>query len=145
MPSAVYEYISEHGQTKLGTDMAVPDESLVELLEFYREQFRSAGVRHITYGHIGNSHLHANMFADGENERTTAREVYRRLVERALELGGTISAEHGVGKLKPKWLEKMYGPEAIEAMREVKRALDPQSILGNGTMFESAVTASTQL
>ncbi len=71
-----------------------------------------------------------------------ARGVYRRLVERALELGGTISAEHGVGKLKPKWLERMYGPEAIEAMRQVKRALDPLSILGVGTMFDSAALRS---
>jgi D-lactate dehydrogenase (cytochrome) len=135
VPSAVYEYISEHGQTKLGTDMAVPDDTLRGLLAFYRSEFARAGIRHITYGHIGNSHLHANMFADGESEVAAARAVYRRLIERALELGGTISAEHGVGKLKPQWLEKMYGAEAIEAMRRVKRVLDPAMVLGIGTMF----------
>ena len=135
VPSAVYEYISEHGQTKLGTDMAVPDAVLRELLTFYRAEFARAGIRHITYGHIGNSHLHANMFADGDEAVASARAVYRRLVERALDLGGTISAEHGVGKLKPEWLRRMYGAEAIEAMRRVKHALDPTSILGVGTMF----------
>lgn len=136
VPEAVYEHISEHNQTKLGTDMAVPDERFRELLVFYRAQFAEHGMRNVTYGHIGNCHLHANLFADGAEQFTLAQEVYKSLVAKALEMGGTISAEHGVGKLKKTYLEKMYGPDAIAAMRKMKRTLDPDGILGAGTMFD---------
>ncbi len=136
VPEAVYEYISEHRQTKLGTDMAVPEENFRELLGFYREQFAAHALKNVTYGHIGNCHLHANLFADGEEQFALAKSVYNRLVEKALALGGTISAEHGVGKLKKSYLETMYGPEAIDAMRRMKRALDPDGMIGAGTMFD---------
>lgn len=136
VPEAVYEYITEHGQTKIGTDMAVPDAAFRELLAFYRAQFAEHGLKNVTYGHIGNSHLHANLFAQGAEELARARELYNRLVEKALSLGGTISAEHGVGKLKKGYLVKLYGEEGIEAMRAMKRALDPEGIIGVGTMFD---------
>ncbi len=136
VPSAVYEYLSEHGQTKLGTDMAVPDGALRELLAYYRSQFTEHELRHITYGHIGDNHLHANVLIESPEKFATAKEVYSRLVEKALALGGTISAEHGVGKLKKDFLRRMYGEEGIEGMRRVKRALDPDGVLGVGTMFD---------
>jgi D-lactate dehydrogenase (cytochrome) len=136
IPEAVYEYISEHGQTKLGTDMAVPDRHFRELLMFYRAQFAEHGLKNVTYGHIGNAHLHANLFADGAEQFALAKDVYNRLVEKALALGGTISAEHGVGKLKTSYLVKLYGEEAIAAMRQMKMTLDPDGMLGAGTMFD---------
>jgi D-lactate dehydrogenase (cytochrome) len=136
VPAAVYEYISEHDQTKLGTDMAVPDGRLRELLGYYRKEFAEHSLRNIIYGHIGNNHLHANLFTRGAEEFAAAREVYFRLVEKALELGGTISAEHGVGKIKKRYLVRMYGEEGIDEMRRVKQVLDPRGILGRGTMFD---------
>jgi D-lactate dehydrogenase (cytochrome) len=135
IPEAVYEYITEHGQTKIGTDMAVPDEAFRELLAFYREEFAAKKVRNVIYGHIGNCHLHANIFADAGEELTQARALYDRLVDKAIDLGGTISAEHGVGKLKKRYLTKLYGEEGVAAMRAVKQALDPMGILGTGTMM----------
>jgi len=135
VPSAVYEYISEHGQTKIGTDMAVPPERFPALLAYYREQFAATGLWTVTWGHIGDCHLHANILTRNASELVLARAVYTRLVERALELGGTVSAEHGIGKLKTSWLERMYGKGGIEQMRAVKRALDSAMLLGRGTMF----------
>ncbi|HVZ40979.1 MAG TPA: FAD-binding oxidoreductase [Candidatus Kapabacteria bacterium] len=137
VPESVYEQISEHGQTKIGTDMAVPVERFAELLAFYRAQFAEHGLRNVIYGHIGNCHLHANIFTGSPAEHELAVAVYRRLVERALAMGGTISAEHGVGKLKKPYLVAMYGEEGIAGMRRVKKALDPWGILGSGTMFDS--------
>lgn len=136
LPSAVYERISEGNQTKLGTDMAVPDAAFRELLSFYRSEFAANGLRTVVYGHIGNNHLHANIFAANPDEFAVARSVYNRLVEKALSLGGTISAEHGVGKLKKSYLTTMYGEEGVEGMRRVKRVLDPAGILGRSTMFD---------
>jgi D-lactate dehydrogenase (cytochrome) len=142
VPSAVYEQISEGNQTKLGTDMAVPDAGFHELLRFYRQEFAANRLRTVVYGHIGNNHLHANIFASGADEFAAAKGVYNRLVEKVLALGGTISAEHGVGKLKKAYLEAMYGPEGIEGMRRIKRALDPAGILGRNTMFDPEPTDS---
>jgi D-lactate dehydrogenase (cytochrome) len=136
VPEAVYEHISEHRQTKLGTDMAVPDEHFRELLGFYRERFAAYALKNVIYGHIGNSHLHANLFADGEKEFGEAKKLYNELVAKALSLGGTISAEHGVGKLKKSYLVDLYGEEAIAAMRRLKLTLDPGGMLGAGTMFD---------
>lgn len=136
VPSAVYEYISEHGVAKIGTDMAVPDGRLAELLSFYRSEFARTGLRNVTWGHIGNNHLHANVLARNDDEYRMGRELYGRFIDRALELGGTVSAEHGIGKLKKEYLARMFGQDGIEAMRKVKRALDPNGILGAGTMFD---------
>jgi len=136
VPSAVYEYITEHGQTKLGTDMAVPDGRLPELLGFYREQFERHALKNIIYGHIGNNHLHANVFTENPARFALASRVYHELVMKAIGLGGTVSAEHGVGKIKKKYLAELYGAEGVEEMRAVKRALDPVGILGVGTMFD---------
>ena len=136
VPSAVYEYISEHSVTKIGTDMAVPDGRLRELLAYYRAEFERTGLKNVTWGHIGNNHLHANVLADNESEYAMGRELYSRFVDRALELGGTVSAEHGIGKIKKVYLERMFGRDGIDAMRRVKRALDPAGILGVGTMFD---------
>jgi D-lactate dehydrogenase (cytochrome) len=138
VPSAVYEHISEHGQTKLGTDMAVPDGALRELLKFYRDQFQESGIRNIIYGHIGNNHLHANMFVSGDSEFVVARTVYDRMVRKSLSLGGTISAEHGVGKLKTKYLLEMFGTKGVEGMHKIKQMLDPHGILGRGTLFQDS-------
>ncbi|HZB46934.1 MAG TPA: FAD-linked oxidase C-terminal domain-containing protein, partial [Pyrinomonadaceae bacterium] len=64
-----------------------------------------------------------------------AREVYGRFVERAVSLGGTISAEHGVGKIKREYLRALYGERALREMAELKRAFDPARILGRGNII----------
>ncbi len=137
VPEAVYAYLTEHGQTKIGTDMAVPHERFEELFRYYRKSFGDHGLRTVVYGHIGNAHLHANILVGSEAERRTALEVYARLVDEALAMGGTLSAEHGVGKLKRAYLLKMYGRDGVEQMRRLRRAFDPEGILGAGTMFDS--------
>jgi D-lactate dehydrogenase (cytochrome) len=138
IPEAVYESITEGGQTKIGTDMAVPDDRFAELLAFYRAGLAASGLRNVIYGHAGNCHLHVNLFAGGQEEYATARALYDTFVTKALALGGTISAEHGVGKLKKAYLERMFGAEGIAQMRRVKHALDPHAIIGRGTMFDPA-------
>lgn len=136
IPESVYEYLTENDQVKLGTDMAVPDDNLTALLEFYRNQLRERDIHAVIYGHIGNSHLHVNMLCQSREEHARALEAYRLMVEFALQLGGTISAEHGVGKIKKQYLRMMYGDRAIGDMRRVKSSLDPDGLLGRGTMFE---------
>lgn len=119
---------------KIGTDMAVPDEALREYLAFYREVLEEQGMEYVIFGHIGDNHLHVNMIPRNNEEVEQGMENYRLFAERAVELGGTVAAEHGIGKLKRQFLEIMYGEEGISEMQAVKKALDPKWLLNQGNM-----------
>ena len=122
--------------TKVGTDMAVPPESLEEMTGFCHGLLDEAGLKYVAFGHVGDGHLHFNVLPEKPEELAGAKELYRRMARRAVELGGTVSAEHGIGKLKKEFLEIMYGPEGMEEMRRVRRALDSGGLLGPGTLFD---------
>ncbi len=133
----VYERITAAGQTKIGTDMAVPDRYLRELYATYTREFQATGLPFILYGHIGNNHLHANVFVRGEQERNRAMAAYNACMAFVLGCGGTVSAEHGVGKIKRAYLRQMYGDEAITEFRALKKVFDPYSLLSRNTMFDT--------
>ena len=86
------------------------------------------------FGHIGDAHVHINLFSDPADP-ARAMNLLKELARKAVEFGGTVSAEHGVGKRKAHLLEIQYAPEHLAAMRAVKRRLDPANILGRGTVF----------
>lgn len=136
LPVAVNERVVRNNQRKIGTDMAVPDEKFASFLEFYKEKLNESGLDHVIFGHIGDNHLHANLLPKTEEEATRARHLYGRFIAQAIMLGGTISAEHGIGKLKSKYLQVMYGERFLSEMAELKRAFDPNGILGRGNMFD---------
>ena len=85
------------------------------------------------FGHIGDAHVHVNVFSDPADPRRAA-ELIAEFARQAVAMGGTVSAEHGLGKRKAHLLALQYTPEQLEAMRAVKRRLDPAGILGRGTM-----------
>ncbi|MGZ5436644.1 MAG: FAD-binding oxidoreductase [Pyrinomonadaceae bacterium] len=97
---------------------------------------RGGDLRYTIFGHIGDNHVHVNILPRDDAEAAQAWEVYRSFIHRAVELGGTISAEHGIGKLKREYLREMYGDQHLREMAAVKRAFDPVGILGRGNMFD---------
>ena len=119
---------------KIGTDMAVPDEALRDYLKFYRSTLEEQGMEYVIFGHIGDNHLHVNMIPRNNEEVEQGMNNYMMFAKRAVELGGTVAAEHGIGKLKRAFLEAMYGPEGISEMQAVKKALDPKWIINRGNM-----------
>jgi len=135
LPVSVNEFIARHKQRKVGTDMAVPDERFLEFLRFYKRTLDKSGIDYVIFGHIGDCHLHANLLPKNDAEAESARHIYGRCIAEALMLGGCVSAEHGIGKLKSKYLNVMMGERYINEMVELKRALDPKGILGRGNMF----------
>jgi D-lactate dehydrogenase (cytochrome) len=142
LPEAVNLAIDERRRAdpalaKLGTDMAVPDRFLAEILSRYERDLAAAGLAHVKFGHIGDSHVHVNIIPENRRDYEAGRQLYRQWAEAVVGLGGTVSAEHGVGKLKRGLLELMYGTAGIAAMRDVKRCFDPGLLLGRGTMFDS--------
>jgi FAD/FMN-containing dehydrogenase len=120
----------------MGTDYAVPLERDREMLLYYRERLeRELPDGYVIYGHLGDAHLHVNMLPATESEYARAQALLKEFAEHAVVLGGTVSAEHGLGKRKAALLPLQFAEEHIEEMRQVKRRFDPQWLLGRGTLF----------
>ncbi|MFA6980339.1 MAG: FAD-binding oxidoreductase [Ignavibacteriaceae bacterium] len=134
--SKVNEYISKNNLKKLGTDVAVPDEHFSNYYFYCKSLVEKESLDYVAYGHFGNSHLHLNMLPKNEDEFQIGKTIYKMICQKAVELGGTVSAEHGIGKSKREYLLMMYGEEAIKEMIALKKALDPNMILGAGNLFE---------
>ncbi|MEI6565024.1 MAG: FAD-linked oxidase C-terminal domain-containing protein, partial [bacterium] len=96
---------------------------------------REAGLEYVVFGHIGNNHLHVNILPRSLREYSLGKDLYLQWARTIIAWGGTVSAEHGVGKFKVALLREMYGAEGIRQMRAVKRSLDPAGILNPGNLF----------
>ena len=136
LPVSVNEKVVKNKQRKIGTDMAVPDEMFASFLRFYKQKLNESGLDYVIFGHIGDNHLHANLLPKNDAETVKAKHLYGRFIAQAVMLGGTVSAEHGIGKLKTHYLDTMYGERYLNEMAEIKRAFDPNGILGRGNMFD---------
>ena len=140
LPESVNAYIAERRKiypclTKLGTDMAVPDECLSAIMNLYHRTLSEAGLTYVIFGHIGDNHVHVNILPATPEEYAAGKEIYRRLAETVVAMGGSPAAEHGVGKLKRDFLTLMIGDEGVRQMRAVKAVFDPESRLSPGNLF----------
>jgi D-lactate dehydrogenase (cytochrome) len=135
LPEKVNQIVKKNRLPKVGTDLSVPVENFNLMLDYYYEQFEKSEIYYLVFGHIGDSHLHANLLPANQEEYARSRDIYVRLAEKAVELGGTVSAEHGIGKLKYPFIEKMVGKEGLLEMARFKKKLDPALILGRGNVI----------
>ena len=133
VPAGINETVIRNGMPKVGTDLAVPDAHLNEVMALYE----SCPLPHATFGHIGDNHLHCNVLPTTAEELEAAKSWYRTLAYEVIRMGGTVSAEHGIGKLKRELLAEMVGPEVVAQFQSLKLHLDPQWILGRGTMVNA--------
>jgi len=138
LPVLMNEWFARHNQRKVSTDMAVPDDAFAGMLRFYQDNLRGTDLRYTIFGHIGDNHVHVNILPRNDDEAVRAWEIYRTFIRRAIDVGGTISAEHGIGKLKREYLRELYGEEHLREMAALKRAFDPAGILGRGNVFSEA-------
>lgn len=129
------------GIHKLGTDMAVPDGHMREMWDLYRSRCEELQLEWCAFGHIGNNHIHVNILPRNLEELEKGMQLYEIFAQKAVELGGSVSAEHGIGKIKAKFLKVMFTPEQIDQMRRVKKALDPLGLLNANDIFPVEVTA----
>jgi FAD/FMN-containing dehydrogenase len=124
------------GGRKVGTDWAVPYRQLGEAIKVARSLAVDRNVEApVIYGHAGNGHPHQNFIARDARELTTIEEVVEQTLKYVLGLGGTVAAEHGIGKLKRRWLPLQMNPLQISMMTAVKRELDPLGILAPGNIL----------
>jgi FAD/FMN-containing dehydrogenase len=136
LPEEVNKIVHKNGIQKLGTDFAVPIDRNEVILDYYRKRCNeSFSGQYVIFGHIGDAHLHVNLLPADKVRVTLANELIVDFARMAVALGGTIGAEHGLGKRKAHLLPLLYTADQIQAMRDVKGHLDPQWLLGRGTLF----------
>jgi len=129
--------IKKFGTLKFNEDVVVPRSRVPELIERVEE----IGVRYqtfvVNFGHAGDGNIHVNFMCDREDTEAVrrAREAVRETFAVAVELGGTISGEHGIGYVKAPYLEMAIDAPTVETMKQIKRALDPLGILNPGKVF----------
>jgi glycolate oxidase len=126
----------EAGGRKVSTDWAVPYHRLAEAIQAARAFAEERRIdQPVVYGHAGNGHPHQNFIARSSEELATIEEVVEQTLKQVLALGGTVAAEHGIGKIKRKWLPLQMNPLQIAMMTAVKRELDPLGILAPGNIL----------
>jgi glycolate oxidase len=126
---------------KLSEDVVVPRSRLVPLLEKTAEQCARSKVRHLTYGHAGDGNMHVSFLWDDEGELPAVDDAITHLMTTTVELGGTLSGEHGIGLTKASYLALEQSPELIELERSLKRVFDPRGLLNPGKIFPTRHTA----
>ncbi len=119
----------------VGEDVGVPMKEIPNLMRKVQEISDSTGIPAMKYGHIGDGNLHVAWFIDvsSEDEWTRLRRAADMIHRAAIELGGTVSSEHGIGGSRAEYMEMQWGP-ALDIMRAIKRALDPKGILNPGKL-----------
>jgi FAD/FMN-containing dehydrogenase len=136
LPEAVNNTVRQRGLQKMGTDFAVPIGKNAVMMAFYRQRLEAEFPgQYVIFGHIGDAHVHVNLLPRDAAEAERAKVLIVEFASKAVSLGGTVGAEHGLGKRKAHLLAIQYSPAQIEAMKAVKSRLDPNWLLGQGTLF----------
>lgn len=124
------------GGRKISTDWAVPFERLPALVEAFDGWLVDARIdRAFRYGHVGNGHPHYNLIVRDRAEFERAEAVVHRMCRAACEAGGTITAEHGIGKVKLPFVRYRFSELELATMRAVKSVFDPHGIMAPGNLF----------
>lgn len=125
------------GSNNIVADVCVPVSALAECVGRAREEIDKAGLIAPILGHVGDGNFHVIflIMPDAPEEEEVVERVYSRMVEHALQLGGTCTGEHGIGMGKKEKLLAEYGPDVVALMQGIKQAWDPKSILNPGKIF----------
>jgi glycolate oxidase len=126
--------------TTILEDATVPRSEIAKMVGYINEIAEKYNVEICTFGHAGDGNLHPTCPTDVRNhdEMERVEKAFEEIFERAVELGGTITGEHGVGVAKAPYLELKLGKEGVAAMKAVKTALDPNNIMNPGKIFAKA-------
>lgn len=134
---AISPSLARRRPNKLGEDIAVPRSAIPEMARRVRAIATKYALEIPLFGHIGDGNLHPNILCDRRDPDEMARvtRAAREIFESAVELGGTLSGEHGIGLLKKQFMELDLGTDAIALMHRIKDAIDPNGIMNPGKIF----------
>jgi glycolate oxidase len=133
-----FSALARRRPTTILEDVTVPRSELAAMVAFIAQTAAAYRLQIGTFGHMGDGNLHPTFLAD-ERDADEMRRVHEALdaiVTRTLELGGTITGEHGVGLAKKTWLRQQLGDASLDLMRQIKQTLDPQHLLNPGKIFD---------
>ncbi len=127
---------TDQGGRRIATDWAVPYPRLAEAITMARAAVAAHGVAMPTiYGHAGNGHPHMDFVARTPDEVMAVNETIADILRGILPMGGTVAAEHGIGKIKHRWMAMQLTPLQVTAMHALKHALDPDRLLAPGNIM----------
>jgi glycolate oxidase len=123
--------------TKINEDIVVPRSRLADMLKRLKMLSESTGIRIVNFGHAGDGNIHVNLMVDRtkKKEYERAQNLVEEIFRITLELGGTISGEHGVGLTKQDYITMEIHPAELDLMKKIKQAFDPKNLLNPGKIF----------
>ena len=133
-----FSALARQRPTTILEDVTVPRSELAGMVRFIADTAREFDLQIGTFGHMGDGNLHPTFLSDERDgdEMHRVHEALEAIVKRTLEVGGTITGEHGVGLAKKPWLRQQMGDASLELMRQIKRTLDPHGLLNPGKIFD---------
>lgn len=120
---------------KIATDMAVPKEFLKEIYYYYKSELDKRGYQYAIFGHAGDAHFHVNLLPRNAKELAEIKTLYLEFAKKVVGLYGAVAAEHGIGKLKKKFLSVQYEKNTLEDMKKIKTLFDPKNLLNRGVII----------
>ena len=116
--------------------MAVPDSALDRIYGLYLRDLAESNLEYVMFGHIGNNHIHVNILPRSTAEYKRGRQLYECWASEVVAMGGSVSAEHGIGKLKTELLRLMYGDSGMTEIRRVIEVFNPNGRLNRGNVVD---------
>jgi glycolate oxidase len=120
---------------KVSEDICVPRSAISDILRVIAEIEASSGIPIATFGHLGDGNFHVNFLISSKEQENKLPSALNRLFTRTIELGGTLSGEHGIGLTKAKYFPLEWGPDEIAIFKQVKQLFDQKNILNPGKIF----------
>ncbi|MEW6026635.1 MAG: FAD-linked oxidase C-terminal domain-containing protein [Planctomycetota bacterium] len=120
---------------KVSEDICVPRSAIPDILKVIAEIEGSSGIPIATFGHLGDGNFHVNFLVSDKEHENNLPSALNRLFTRTIELGGTLSGEHGIGLTKAKYFPLEWGQEEIALFKGIKQLFDPKNILNPGKIF----------
>lgn len=123
--------------TKVSEDVAVPRSKIPDMIDRLNRIKEKYNIHLVVFGHAGDGNLHPNIICDQRDteEMIRVEQAVSEIFNAAIELGGTLSGEHGIGTMKAPFMEKELGSIGLDMMKRIKTAWDPNNILNPGKIF----------
>lgn len=123
--------------TKISEDATVPRSKIPEMIQRLNQIKEKYQIHLVVFGHAGDGNLHPNILCDKRDKEEMIRveQAIAEIFAAAIDLGGTLSGEHGIGTMKAPFLEQELGPLGVMMMKRLKKAWDPNNILNPGKIF----------